>query len=297
MSLARAISPAFVPRLVTGLGVIGFAFGLWILVGLGIHGQGGTAGTDALAYWQAGRAILDGSALYAGDPGATAAYLYSPLFAQLVAPASLLPSVAFVWLWRLLEVGCLRLVLGSWARAGLAILVFPPVLIELAFGNVNLVVAAVCALAMRGRAAATSVPLAVKLTGLPLVPLAFVADRRGFLAGLVVAALAVGISILVAPGPWADFAAFLGRAPEPTWWTNLSRGTPLLPRLVLALALGVAAIRWRRLAPIAVVIGLPIVWLTSLSILVAVAAPLRAGDAVAGQRSRLSPRPAPGLGA
>jgi hypothetical protein len=129
---------------------------------------------------------------------------------------------------------------------------------------------------MRGASAATSMPLAVKLTGLPLVPLAVIADRKGFLVGLATAALAVAGSVLVAPDLWAGFLAFLGQVPEPSWWTNLSRGTPLALRLAIAMALGVAAIRWRRLAPIAVIVGLPIVWVTSLSILVAVAAPLPA---------------------
>jgi hypothetical protein len=282
------VSAAFGPRLLAGLGAVGFAFGLWILLGLGIHDAGGTAGTDALAYWRAGRAVLDGTELYGLRPGATSAYLYTPLFAQFVAPASILPPVAFVWLWRLLEVACLRLVVGSWSRAGLAILVFPPVLIELAFGNVNLVVAAVCALAMRGAAAATSLPIVVKLTGLPLVPLALVADRKGFLVGLAVAALVVAGSVLAAPHLWAGFLAFLGQVPEPAWWTNLSRGTPLVLRLAIAMALGVVAIRWRRLAPVAVIVGLPIIWVTSLSILVAVAAPLpaRARALPAGELAR-----------
>lgn len=270
-----AEAPSFMPRLVAGLGVVGFAFGLWILVGLGIEGAGGTGGSDAVAYWQAGRAVIDGAALYGLKPGATAAYLYSPLFAQLMAPLAILPREAFVWLWRLLEIGCLRLVVGSWTRTGIAILVFPPVLIELAFGNVNLMVAAVCAFVMRGRSALAGIPLVVKLTALPLVPLAFVADRRGFLAGLALAVVATGVSVLVAPTLWGDFIAFLGHVSEPTWWTNLSRGASLAVRLVIALGLGVAAIRWRRLAPIAVIVGLPIIWVTSLSILVAVAAPLR----------------------
>ena len=255
-----------------GAAGIGFLFGLWILAGLGISGQGGSGGSDAIAYWHAGRAFLDGTALYGADAGTTSAYLYSPLFAQVVAPLTFLSPISFVWLWRALELGALRLATGSWTRAGLAILVFPPVIIELAYANVNLMIAAICALAMRGLVAPWSVPLVVKVAALPLAPMAFLADRRTFLLSGAIALVAVAVSVAVAPALWSDYVTFLRNAQEPTWWTNLSQGFPLAPRLLVGIALGVAAIRWPRLAPLAVLIALPIVWLSALSILVATVA-------------------------
>lgn len=261
-------------RVAQGAAVVGFALGLWILVSQGIDGAGGTGGTDGLAYWRAGRAVVDGSSLYGQDAGTTSAYLYSPLFAQVMVPFSYLPQVAFVWLWRLLEVGCLRIATGSWTRAGIAILVFPPVIIELAYANVNLMIAAVCALVMRGKVEAWSVPIVVKAAAAPLAPLAFVADRRAFIRSAAIVLGVVAASIVIAPTLWSAYLSFLSTAQEPTWWTNLSRGIPFITRLVLALVLGFAALRWRRLAPAAVLIGLPIVWLSSLSILVATVVPV-----------------------
>ncbi|MBI3746442.1 MAG: hypothetical protein HY264_07980 [Chloroflexi bacterium] len=83
----HSLAAGRVATLVTqGAAFIGFAFGLWILLGLGIEGNGGTGGSDALAYWRAGRAIIDGTALYGQDAGTASAYLYSPLFAQLMTP-------------------------------------------------------------------------------------------------------------------------------------------------------------------------------------------------------------------
>ena len=261
-------------RVAQGAAVIGFVFGLGILIGLGIDGNGGSSGTDALAYWRAGHAILDGTPLYAGDAGSTSAYLYSPLFAQVVAPLTFLPSVAFVWLWRLLEAACLRVAIGSWTRAGIAILVFPPVIIELAYWNVNLVIAAVCALAMRGLVAPWSLPIVVKAAGLPLAPLALVANPRSAVRSGAVALAIVAVSVVLAPALWSAYLDFLSTAQEPTWWTNLSRGIPLALRFIVAMGLGLLAIRWRRVAPLAVLMGLPIVWLSALSILVATVAPI-----------------------
>lgn len=277
-SLSDILTAPRLHVLANGLGFGGIAFGVWVLLGLGIEGQGGTGGGDALAYWRAGRSILGGTALYGAEPGTTSAYLYSPLFAQLVAPLALLPAAAFVWAWRAIELVGLRVATGSWSRAGIAILVFPPVLIELAYANVNLLIAAVCALAMRGVVTGWPAPILVKVAGLPLLPLAFQSDRRTFVrAGLV--ALAIGVvSVALAPGPWVEFLRFLAAGREPTWWTNLGQGIPLLPRLLVAMAIGVAAVRWRRLLPVAVLVGLPIIWLSAISILVATVVPLPVRD-------------------
>lgn len=261
-------------RVAQGAAVIGFVFGLGILLGLGIDGSGGTGGTDALAYWHAGRAVVDGSPLYGQDAGTTSAYLYTPLFAQVTMPLTLLPQPAFVWFWRLLEVGCLRIAIGSWTRAGIAILVFPPVIIELAYANVNLMIAAVCVLVMRRTVGVWGVPIVVKAAAAPLVLLAFIADRRTFLWSAAITAGVVAASAVIAPDLWSSYLAFLTTAREPSWWTNLAYGFPLAPRLALAAVLGLAAIKWVRLAPIAVFVGLPIVWLTSASILVATVVPL-----------------------
>jgi hypothetical protein len=271
--------------------VTGYALLAWALLGIEIPG-----GTDAIAYWNAGQAVLHGGPLYEAAPGGTSAFLYSPIFAQAVAPLALLPADVFVWAWRALELACLRVAVGSWTRAGIAILAFPPVIIELSYANVDLVIAAICALAMRGRAAGVIVPIVVKLAALPLVPLGVVRDPRGFVVAALGAAVAVAASVLVAPNLWHDFISFLGTAPEPMYWTNLSHGIPLIPRLAVAGVLALLAVRWVRLAPIATVVGLPIVWLAALSILVAVVVPLpaRAGG---GQPSGLAAAGAAGGGA
>ena len=49
-----------------------------------------------------------------------------------------------------------------------------------------------------------------------------------------------------------------------------------MARLAVAAVLGLAAVRWPRLAPAAVILSLPVVWIASLSILVATFAPVPA---------------------
>ncbi|MBI3746441.1 MAG: hypothetical protein HY264_07975 [Chloroflexi bacterium] len=152
-------------------------------------------------------------------------------------------------------------------------------IIELAYANVNLPIAAVCALVMRRRVASWSIPVVVKAAGLPLIPLAFLGERGTFLRSGALALGAVAVSVVFAPSLWSTYIDFLRTAVEPPWWTNLSHGIALAPRLLVAIVLGLLAVRWSRLAPAAVCLGLPIVWLSTLSILVAMVAPTEAARA------------------
>src|SRR5487761_2193795 len=142
--LRSALGAAFAsPRvraiLLAGSG-LGFLLGFWTLVGHGITSLGGAGAIDTLAYWTAGRSLLAGRQVYGILEGELAAYVYPPIFAQLVAPFSALPLDVFVWAWRGLELGCLRVAGCSWRNAGLAILFWPPVIAELDAGNVHLVI-------------------------------------------------------------------------------------------------------------------------------------------------------------
>jgi hypothetical protein len=60
------------------------------------------------------------------------------------------------------------------------------------------------------------------------------------------------------------------------YWTNLGRDIPLVLRLAVAAGVGVLAIRWIVLVPIAFVLSMPILGLHTLAILVCVAPPVTA---------------------
>jgi hypothetical protein len=275
MRLRPSLSPRGRRLLEYGLAACGFLLLAVVLLERGILGAGnGAGGGDALAYQAAAQRMLDGAPLYIEHAGTLLAFVYPPLFAQLIAPLGLLSPVAFVWLWRGFGLLGLRVAMGSWTAAGIATLVFPPVIFELEVANLNLVLAGICAMVMRGQAALVLPAFVAKLAALPLLPLAAITDRRGLLAGGLAAGIAVTVSVLTVPQLWGTYVQFLASSPEPSYWTNLFAGVPIVARLLAALLLGVVAIRYRRVAPVAMLVGLPVVWLSALSILVATAAPL-----------------------
>jgi hypothetical protein len=268
------LSPAGWTILLRGLAAVGFVLLAKALWDHGIEGAGGGGGIDAIAYWSAGGNVRQGLPLYTITEGELAAYAYPPPFAQLLTPLSLLPMPAFVWLWRAVELVSLRIAAGSWTAAGIALLVLPPVIAELDAGNIHLIVAAVTAMTMRRLAHGVAPAALLKFASAALVPLAWQRDRRGLLVGAGVAAAVTIASVLVSPNAWADYVRFLGTTSFPSGWYNLLEGVPLVLRLAVAFALAIAALRWVRLAPLAVLLAYPVVWFHALSTLVAVVTPI-----------------------
>jgi len=192
----------------------------------------------------------------------------------MLVPVSGLPIPVFVWGWRILELLGLRIAVRSWALSGIVLLVFPPVIAEIDAANVHLIMAAVCTLAMRGLAAPISPTAMLKFASAALVPLAWLRDRRGLLIGIVPTLIVIALSVLIDPKLWSDYAAYLGRAEFPSGWYNLAAGIPLVARLVVAGVVSILAVRWVRLAPVAVLLAYPVVWFHGLSTLVSVVAPM-----------------------
>lgn len=260
--------------LFVGLGLVGYVYLARVLLFNGIQDAGGLGGIDAIAYWTAAGRVLRSEPLYVVGGFGFGAYQYPPLFAQVLAPVALLPMPAFVWLWRVLELVGLRLATGGWVRSGIAVLVFPPVVAEIDAGNVHLIMAGVVALAMRGVTAPIGPALFVKFGTWPLVPIAWQRDRRGLLIGVAGIAILVLVSIALSPAAWSDYLAFLSRHAEPAPGYKFLESVPYVLRLAVAGAIGLAAVRWIRLAPIAVLLAYPVVWFHALSTLTAIAAPL-----------------------
>jgi hypothetical protein len=190
---------------------VGYALALAALVVLVQH-DGGLA-FDGHAYWLAGRAVLDGRPLYApAEIDTLGAYLYPPIFAQLWAPFTLLPELAFDWLWRLVCVGCLRYLAGSWRNVGLWCLL-PLTWRELSIANVTFPVAAAVLLAFRGRGQGLVLAGILKFGALLAVPYLWFARpamRRTLVVGLAAAVGACAISFVLGPAAWFDYAQSLG---------------------------------------------------------------------------------------
>lgn len=256
------------------MALVGFGLLAKVLLETGIADAGGSGGYDASAYWGAARRISDGMPLYGTQTGGFGAYLYPPPLAQLLTPGGLLPLPVFVWAWRLVELICLRYAVGGWARAGLALL-FPPVIAEIDAGNVHLIMAAACVAVMRGQSLAVGPSALLKFAALPLAPLGWLRDRRGLVGGVLIAAAVIVVSFALSPKAWIDYLGFIGTAHDPSGFWNLAAGIAFPVRVAIALGLGILAVRWVRLAPLAVLIAYPVVWIASLSTLVALVAPIQ----------------------
>jgi hypothetical protein len=237
--------------------VVGLARAFWYYVVQGIDPMHGL-GVDARAYWG-----IDLAHPYtASAVGATSTYLYSPAFAQVLAPFAALPFPVFFALWTALLVGTLIWLVRPWPWA---LLIFAlPVSFELLVGQVHLLIAASLVLAFR-HPAAHVVGVFTKIT--PGIAVLWHPLRREWRAFAIVC-LAIGavfaVSFALSPSAWIDWFQFLT--------SSTGRGELLWVRIVAGIGLVVlGALTDRRwLVPVAVWIALPVVWIESWVILLAV---------------------------
>lgn len=159
--------------------------------------------TDTYAYW-----IVDPVSPYYtnGDPLELGAFRYSPAAAQLLSLVNWLPWEAFFWLW----MGLLFLTvvyIGRWWCV--AVLGFPPVLISLWYGNIDVLLAAAIVAGFRWPATWAFVLLTKVTPGLGL--LWFVVRREWRSLAIAVAATAgiAAVSFALAPAAWWEWPAAL----------------------------------------------------------------------------------------
>jgi Glycosyltransferase family 87 len=241
---------------------------------------------DLRTYW-ATRFGIDFSTQHAGPAGA---YLYSPAFAQLIAPLTLLPLPIFAAIWTAIGAGLLYWMAG---RHAIVFLLLPAVLITFVQGQLDLLFAAGVIIGMR-YPAVWAVPLLTKVTpGVGLVWFLVRREWRSLGMALTATVAVVAISARFDPQAWVGWFALLGRSEFP----DIKDGLLFIPialwvRLPLALAIvawGAATDR-RWTIPVAVTLGMPIVWLNSPTILVGILPLVAAGAATpAGRWLRREP--------
>jgi Glycosyltransferase family 87 len=221
---------------------------------------------DAFAYW----ATRGGDLYRAADTGLIGSYLYSPAFAQLLAPFVWLPWPVFAASWTALLLGVYRLVVGP--RLALPLLLFIPIPFEIVSGNVHLLFAAVIVFGFRYPALWALVLLTKVTPGLGLVWFLVRREWRALAIALGVTAAIAAVSFVLAPADWLRWWEVLrhdatGPLATPGWYLPV----PLLIRLPLATAIvawgGLTDRRWT--VPVAVAIALPVLWLNGLAILAA----------------------------
>jgi hypothetical protein len=199
------------------------------------------------------------------------AYVYSPAFAQLLYPFTLLPWPVFAALWTGLAIGILFWMRVPWMLA------FPGVVDDILRGNIHVFLAGAIVLAVWRRpwgAGAWAVPFLTKVTpGVGILWHPLRGEWRALWIGLGLTAAIVAVSVLTVPELWAEWisllAANVGSDPR-----IQVVPLPFLVRLPIGVVLVVLAARTNRawLLPIGVMLALPNVWTSSLALLAGSAA-------------------------
>lgn len=213
---------------------------LWAAVSLymtWLFWRRGDVGYDSHAYWLAWRHHR----MYAGEPNAQDAYLYSPAFAQAIWPLAQLPwalfatfwttAAALTWAWLLWPVA-----LGL--RIPLLIVCLPQVLI----GNIWCLLAVVLVLGFR-YPGAWSISLLTKVTtSMGIVWFLARREWRPAVRALAVTAVIAAISAVISPALWAQWMHLLLHSYSHVSDTSAST-IPLWPRLPAALGLAIYGAR------------------------------------------------------
>jgi hypothetical protein len=221
-------------------------------------------GQDARCYYQA---TLADPYLHSewNDP---IAYVYSPAFLQLVTPLTQLPWQAFMAVWTALLLAAVRFLTGP--RLLAAGLLFPFTAMEVAGGNVSLLLAVAIVIGFRWPWA-WSLVLLTKIT--PGIGLLWFAVRREWLhlaIALGATAAVVAVSFVMLPQQWRDWVdvVFANAGKGGTW---ASVPIPLWIRLPIAVAVVVWGARTDRAwtVPVAAMLALPALWYGGISMLLA----------------------------
>ena len=212
---------------------------------------------DGHAYWS-----VDASHPWLRGVGHPGAFTYSPPAAALFVALGHIPEPLFLTGWTALSLGIAVWLLRPYPIAALALAL--PLVEEITLGQVELILAAAIVLGFRWPWTWTVVLLTKSTAAIGLLWFVIRREWRQLAEALVVTAAIVAASLVAAPEWWREWLAFLQ-----------SQGA--LQALVPRLAIAIVVVAWgartdRRWAvPVAAVVALPAVWLSSLAMLAAAA--------------------------
>lgn len=247
-----------------GLALVGVIW-LGVVVFSSPWGRLWGTGQDAYCYW-----FPSLSDPYArSDWTDPIAYVYSPAFLQLLEPIRVLPWQAFMAAWTGILLACLLVLTGRrWFALGAVV-----ALMELAGGNIHLLLAAAMVLGFRWPWT-WSIVLLTKITpGIGLLWFVVRREWRQLAWALGGTAVVVAVSFVLLPTAWLEWAEVLSRVAgrDGTW---AAVPIPFVVRLPIAVVVVVwGAWTGRRWAvPVAGMLALPALWYGGLSMLLAVIA-------------------------
>ncbi len=245
-----------------GLILAGLLFAGYLFVV--IAPRAGTVGFDAFAYW-----AVDPAHPYERTAGGLGAFTYSPVVARLFAPARLLDFWQFLWLW---EAFLLATLLWLGGRRSLSLLAFPPVALELYHGNIHLLMAAAVVVGFRHPSAWAFILLTKVTPGIGLLWFLVRRDWRALATAIFVTLVLVLLSLVVDARLWLAWVSqslFATAAGAPL--NQFSVPVPLPLRTLAAAAIVVWGARTDRAwtVPVAVTLGLPVLWPSGFAVLAA----------------------------
>ena len=228
---------------------VALAPSMWLLATTADEGFGMDS---AHAYWNVWRL-----GPYEREPGQQDAFNYSPAFAQLLYPLTLLPWYAFLGVWCALLTAALLWLLRPLASKWRWVILFYVTPTALIIGNIEVFLAVAAAIGF-SRPEAWAFPLLTKVTP-GLGPVWFIARAEWGRAirACLTTTLVVTVSFMVAPELWFEWVDYLLRATVPPTQVDYP---PLWLRLALALAIvGWGARRDRRWAlVVAMILAMPL---------------------------------------
>jgi hypothetical protein len=244
----------------------GYVFTLGILAWGFSSGKFGMPGSDARIWDRVGDAIRSGGEVYYRSPTLSDSFWYAPPWAVLFGALSWLPVDVLALGIIAAEIAALRYIAGSWLRVGY-LCWLPLVAFELPSSQINLIMAAAIAAAIRGEPRAAVVLGAAKLS--PILAI----DPRQWRRALPVALVLVAVTI-----PWLGLWPEWIRHLMSSYGANLAPAAtitiPFAPRLAVALALLAFRRPWAR--GLAAIIATPsIYWVSGVLFLALVNPPAR----------------------
>ena len=246
---------------------IAVALAIWLLVVVFAEPWGRMWGTgqDARCYYQA---TLADPYLHSqwNDP---IAYVYSPAFLQLVSPLTALPWQAFMAVWTALLIGAVRFLTGP--RLLAAGLLFPFTAMEVAGGNVSLLLAVAIVVGFRWPAAWALVLLTKITPGIGLLWFAVRREWRSLAIAIGATAAIAAVSAILMPAAWREWVdVIVANAGKGGTWASVP--IPLWLRLPVAIAIVVWGARTDRAwtVPVASMVALPALWYGGISMVLAV---------------------------
>lgn len=220
------------------------------------------------------------------------AYVYSPAFLQLLQPIRMLPWQVYMAVWTAILLAATFVLTGRrWFAAGIVI-----GLMELAGGNIHLLLAAAMVLGFRWPWTWSLVLLTKITPGVGLLWFVVRREWRELAIALGATGLIVAVSFLVWSDAWRAWGEVLSRVAgrDGTW---AAVPIPFIARFPVAVAVVVwgawTGRRWT--VPVAGMLALPALWYGGLSMLLAVialrenVAPVRPADAAAPGRAAVEP--------